>query len=120
MSRLAPRVLIGAGSIERAAATARSSTLFASRLAAFKQANANFLGACAAKPPSPDELTDALCEQAGDAYRDVIMTPAGDLLALAAKIEVAAAWNDDVSPKQDAIDAIYADVRALLNEGPQA
>lgn len=114
MIRPAPRVTIGAGSIARAAASARPSTLFADRLDAFKRANAVFVQTVGAPGGVTDAVADDLCSKAGDAYQDLIETPAPDLRSLAQKVDAVAAWNDGVQPKQDAADAIYSDASALL------
>lgn len=114
MSRPAPRVAIGAGSIARAAANARPSTLFADRLDAFKRANAVFIQTVCAPGGVVDAIADDLCSKAGDAYQDMIETPAPDLRSFAQKVDAVAAWNDGVQPKQDAADAIYSDASALL------
>lgn len=119
MDRPAPRVAIGAGSIERAAATARSSTLFADRFASFRAANRRFLDACAV-PGSDDDETDALCEAAGDAYRDFIDTPAPDHAGISLKISTLTEWHDGTMAPLDVVNSIGADARALLNGEPQA
>lgn len=120
MDRPAPRVVIGAGSIERAAATARPATLFAHRLAAFMEANAVFMNTVGAVGGASDDVAGVLCEQAGDAYRDLVATPAPDFQGLAEKVAAMATWNDGVRPKQEAAEALYADARALLNGEPEA
>jgi len=119
MDRSAPRVAIGAGSIERAAATARSSTLFADRLASFREANRRFLDACNA-PGSEDKVLDALCEAAGDAYRGFIATPAPDHAGISLKISTLTDWHDGTSAPLDIVNSIGADARALLDGEPQA
>lgn len=120
MAPPAPRVAIGAGSIERAAATARSGTLFAERLEAFKRANAVFIATTSVPGGAPDEVADDLCAKAGDAYHDLIQTPSPDTRALAEKVGVVAEWNDGVRPWQDTADALYADARALLIDEGEA
>lgn len=114
MAPAAPRVAIGAGSIARAAASARPSTLFADRLDAFKRANAAFVQTVNTAGGVTDAIADDLCGKAGDAYQDMIETPAPDLRSFAQKVDAVAVWNDGVLPKQDAADAIYSDASALL------
>lgn len=116
MTRPAPRVDIGAGSIERAASSARPATLFAERLEAFKAANALFITTCDVPGGATDEVAEDLCEKAGDAYFDMVTTPAPDAAAFVQKFGAVDAWNDGVAPKQDTADALYADVRALMGE----
>jgi len=120
MDRPAPRVAIGAGSIERAAATARPATLFADRLAAFKQANQTFLDAVNVPGGTSDEVAEHLCEQTSQAYHLLVATPAPDPRSFVEKVDAVATWNDGVRPKQEAAEALYADARALTNGEPQA
>lgn len=114
MSARAPRVAIGGGSIERAAANARSSTLFASRFAAFKEANAKFIASCA-DPAVSDEETDVLCDRASDACLAFTATPAPDHAGISLKISTLNEWHDGTLAPLDVVNSIADDARALLN-----
>jgi hypothetical protein len=113
MESTAPRVAIGAGSIERAAATARPTTLFAHRFEAFRQANERFVQATKGEH-ADDDMSDALCEDASEAYRNFISTPAPDHAAISLKISTLVGWHEGTLAPLDVINSIGAEARALL------
>jgi hypothetical protein len=113
MQTTAPRVAIGAGSIERAAATARPTTLFAHRFEAFRQANERFVQATKMEH-AEDEVCDALCQDAGEAYRNFISTPAPDHVAISLKISTLVDWHAGTQAPLDVVNSIGAEACALL------
>jgi hypothetical protein len=110
----APRVAIGAGSIERAAATARPTTLFAHRFAAFKRVNAEFLSATRYPGGADDEVANDLCELAGDAFELLISTPSPNDAAVVQKLQAAGDWYEGSDFHTKVLNRIVADARALL------
>ncbi|MEH3046163.1 hypothetical protein [Sphingomonas adhaesiva] len=125
MAQIVPtrRTLIGAVGIAVVAAAAAPTsahmapagtrTLFAARLAAWKEANARLLHAANVTLPD-DQHVDALCDAAGNANWLLLRTPAPDAPALLEKIVALTDWAVGADIPSETIEALGREASAIL------
>ena len=109
----AASALTAIASPSQAAIPSADGALFHKHLAAFEQANAAFLQACA-MPGLSDDIGEQACLSAGDAYDVMIATPAPDFASLGKKVDALFRWSSGSEIPNDEVAMLAADARRLL------
>jgi hypothetical protein len=91
-------------------------TLFDQRLAAFHTANDWFIRAFERPGGCSDEVSGALCKIAGDAFTDLIDTPATTYAQITAKLTAVTVWFDGSVIENEDVRIIADEARAILTQ----